>query len=164
MLYVLTVEPLGELIRKCYEIKGIPIPHSDVTSVSFQHADDITLTLGDAGSVENALKIVNKYCRASNARVNLEKTELLYVGNNSVYTSVGGIRLKRDCLKILGVYLGPDQRLIGTLNWQDLTEVIKRTLKLWELRQLTIFGRVTVVNTLIVSMIWYKLAVVNIPY
>ena len=99
MLYVLTVEPLGELIRSSKLIKGITIPNTDVSSLSFQHADDITLTLADTESVKHTFEIVNKYCKASNARVYLDKNELLYVGNNCVNNPVFNIPVNMIVLK-----------------------------------------------------------------
>ena len=59
--------------------------------------------------------------------------------------------------------MGPDQHQADLLNWQELSQSIKRTLQIWELRNVTIFGRVAIVNTLILSKLWYKLAVTPIP-
>ena len=50
------------------------------------------------------------------------------------------------------------------LNWRDKVQKIKQTLNLWRQRMLKIHGRVTVINSLLMSKLWYSLSVIPIPF
>lgn len=50
-----------------------------------------------------------------------------------------------------------------TLNWKEKVQKIIQTLNLWRQRQLTVQGRAVVINTLLMSKLWYTLSVISMP-
>ena len=75
LLFLMTIEPLGNLLRR-HEGPGICITPMD-TSTSLFFADDSTLLSSSLGGVEAQLDVVQHYCDGSGAKLNLSKSTLL---------------------------------------------------------------------------------------
>ncbi len=67
-----------------------------------QYVDDTTITVMEGNSVTTVLEIVKKYGKASGAKINMEKSELMYIGDlerievgvrveKKIYESIRGI-------------------------------------------------------------------------
>ena len=80
LLYVLSVEPLGAMIRANNNVRGLSIPYSERTCTVFQHADDTTVVLTDKECIKDVIEITQIFGKASNAKLNLDKCEILPVG------------------------------------------------------------------------------------
>ncbi|CAC5423437.1 unnamed protein product [Mytilus coruscus] len=139
--YVKQAESLQCAIRKCINIKGVVIPYINIMSLIYQQADDTTLTFSDKDSICKTMDVFEKYGKASGSKGNKSKSEILCIG----------------------VKLGNNKKMCDELNWKDKLKKIKAITKLWKLRQLTLFGRATVVSTLLMSRLWYTIAVNLIP-
>lgn len=70
---------------------------------------------------------------------------------------------EKNVMKILGIYFGKNKKECETLNWKEKVQKIIQTLNLWRQRQLTVQGRVVVINTLLMSKLWYTLSVISMP-
>jgi len=164
MLYIVAAEPLN-LLYKHSTLKGINIKQSPMTSLIYQHADDTTLTLADKESVVQSFKLFDIYGKASGAKVNVEKSEVLII-NDSV-NSLSHLNLpfdvKSDFLEILGVALGIDKNKCEHINWKKKIEKIDCIMHLWQQRCLSLRGRSIVIQTLLSSRIWYILNVQPLP-
>lgn len=75
----------------------------------------------------------------------------------------GGLVWRRDGLKYLGVYLGNDVFL--RRNWDCIVEKVLGRLEKWRwiLPQLSYRGRTLIINNLVASSLWHKLACVDPP-
>lgn len=49
-------------------------------------------------------------------------------------------------------------------NWEGVLKGIERRLRFWKLRNLTLKGKVLVINALMLSKIWYVLSVTSLPH
>lgn len=166
LLFVLTAEPLALAIKAQKSIKPISIPETNINSLIYQHADDTTLTVSDINSVKSAFDEFEKYGRASGAKVNKTKSEILCLGKSRIESSTldeFGIKKCEEVLQILGVYLGKNKTKCNELNWSGKVENIKRILNMWKQRSLAIQGRATLISSLMLSKLWYTLMVQPIP-
>lgn len=166
LLYVLSAEPLQYAIRNNANIKGIEIPNSNNSSLIFQHADDTTLTLCGKRSIKESLSIFDTYGRASGSKINMLKSEIMCVGKGYLNVSEQeqlGLKYCEDCIQVLGVYVGTNSQQCELLNWKDKVFKIKAITNMWRQRRLTLSGRVTVINSLLVSRLWYTIAVCTMP-
>ena len=66
----------------------------------------------------------------------------------------------KDKVKALGVWLSTDPKLVPKLNYED--KIKKSSLGSWELRRLSLLGKITVLKTLIVSQLVYVLSPLSI--
>ena len=83
LLYALSAEPLAALLAQNGEIRGVELPDGQL-SLLYQYADDTTVTVKDRESVGQVLRCVEQYGRASGAKVNVEKSEIMYEGGDRI--------------------------------------------------------------------------------
>lgn len=163
MLYVLSAEPLNAAIKLNHNIHGIKIP-GILSSLVYQHADDTTLTVSDDHSIREAYQVFCDYGKASGSKVNLNKSALMWIGNNRGRTDCPlPIKLQPDGMVILGVMLSHDSSFSDEYNWTHRIPKICNILKSWSLRKLSYKGKALIINSLITSTLWYRASVVSLP-
>ena len=104
--------------------------------------------------------------RLIGAKINKQKSEIVCVGYgelSDVETEQFGLQVCKDAIQLLGVYVGPNKSLCDDMNWKNKIKKVRSLLNMWLQRQLTLQGRVTVVNTLMLSRFWYALFVTSMP-
>lgn len=165
LLYCICAQPLNDMIRNNSKIVGITIPGSSCQSKIYQHADDSTFTIENVESCEQVMDVISSYCVASGAKVNCEKTEIMFLGKyrkSKPYISFKFIEMEK-AMQILGIYLGHDRNTCINLNWNEKVKQIRSTTQQWKARHLTLRGKATVITSLIVSRIIYTLNVCKMP-
>lgn len=81
-LFTLVAEPLGLAIGADKGIRGVRLVDFDTEdSVAkvYQYADDMTMILSEQRDVGRAMGLLDLYCRASGARVNMGKTRVMAI-------------------------------------------------------------------------------------
>lgn len=59
------------MLRRNSDIKGIPIPDTDIAALFFQYADDTTLTVANVQSVNAAFNVCKLNCEGTGAEINM---------------------------------------------------------------------------------------------
>ena len=159
-LFIVCAEVLGSAIRRDCSIRGIDI--LGVECKISQYADDTTLIFdGSFSSLENAFKTFDNLALASGLKVNYKKSEALWIGKqrNSKETIFLQRRLTwaRRKVKALGVWFSTIEGALGQLNFEEKIENLKKTVDNWQLRRLTLLGKVTVIKSLLASQLVYIL-------
>ena len=162
LLYALSAEPLAALIMQNKKIRGIGLPGGQESTL-YQYADDTTVTVRDRESVEEVLQSVEQYGRASGARVNREKSEIMHFGERGEGTGETGLRENKDYFKVLGVNLGIKGKEGRDRQYEGIVNSIRKTLGFWKKRRLKLKGKVIVVNSLIMSRLVYVMNVMDVP-
>ena len=162
LLYSLSAEPLAALLMQNDRIRGIELPERRV-SLLFQYADDTTVTVRDRESVVEVLGSVELYGRASGAKINMEKSEIMYVGVERAGRREIGLKEEKDYFRILGVNLGIKDKEGRDMQFEGIMNGIRKTLRFWKLRGLKLKGKVTVVNALVMSKLVYAMNVLDVP-
>lgn len=178
LLFNLAIEPLAESLRTS-GLKGINIPGATQSLICKLFADDTLVYLSEKDKLRKLNPILNKWCLASTAKFNEEKTEYLPVGTPEYREKVVNTRslhntrnpLERipdgtrilgegDAMRTLGGWIGYniDQEAI----WEPKIKKMEATAKSWSKSILTLKGRKIIVNTLILSQAQY-LMMVNRP-
>ena len=162
LLFVLVVEMLAEKIRQNPEIKGIQL--GDKCHKIAQHADDTALTISDLASIDKALIELNLFGKVSGSKLNLNKTEGIWLGpfinNEPMYK---GIEFKTCPIRYLGIYIGHDTEECKRLNWDTKLENLIKCLDMWKMRNLTIFGKVLIIKSLAMSKLIYNASILPVP-
>ena len=162
LLYSLVAEPLALLINQDRQIKGIISP-AGAESKILQYADDTNITIKDENSIDRVLTHIAEYSKASGAKININKTEIMYCGEMVRLPGRWHFREAGESVKVLGVHLGKDQGAARDKSWRELLDKIKNKLNLWKMRGLTLRGKVVVVNSLVLSKITHILSVYDMP-
>jgi hypothetical protein len=128
------------------------------------YADDITLFLRNKQDMVNVLKIFESFRSISGLQINYNKSECMWLGSTKKCTdTVDNLRLKSR-VKILGVIFGNDTTASHIPeNWNERIANIKRIIKQWEKRNLSILGKVHVIKTFLMSQLVYIMQAIVIP-
>lgn len=151
-------EALGSAIIRDKEIHGIKIVETEEEQKIYQYADDTTLILKDMQSVINAMKIIERYCNGSGAKVNMEKTVVMRLGNACILPDVFKFKDQKE-IKILGITFGENGKRDKEIMWDEIIGGMERRLEWWKQRRVNLKGKVLIVNTLMLSKMWYVLGV-----
>ena len=149
-LFVLGVEILAEKIRKNETIKGITVSENEI-KVS-QYADDTTLILdGLKESLICALQVLENFSLVSGLKLNNRKTKALWI---RAYKDRGdklcpGKNLKwiKQKGKALGVWFSTNPEEVLEANYADKLAKVSNSLGCWELRRLSLLGKITVLKS-----------------
>ena len=164
LLYIIQSEPLSESIRTSKDIKGITIENScgDFYEIKgCQYVDDSTNMLFSINYFHNCLGIIERFGEASGSRINKSKTIALvsehFQDNQSI---LNGFPVTSGPEKILGIPMGVGVN--GHIFWSDKIEKMNEKLSLWKQRDLTMFGKVHVIRSIILPLFQYAFAHISI--
>ena len=155
-LFLLCAELIAIELRKCENIEGIPV--EDIIMLLNQYADDMDISsLFKQESLNAIMDKLEWFNKRSGFTLNSDKTHIFRIGalkdsEAKLYTQKG-IAWTSDYISVLGVHINHKNL---QPNYQMLLPRINTTLKSWQNRNLSLFGKINVVNTLIVSLFVYK--------
>lgn len=163
VLFVLAVELLAIIVRKTEEIQGITIA-GKTTKIS-QYADDATFFLANSTSLDHLILSLNSFSRLSGLKMNSQKSHLLLLGNyKDPPTSIHGIQVS-ETVKILGMTYKTKitEEEQYALNFASRIAKIKHICSNWMNRNMSLRGKVTLVNALMASVMQYPCACTFTP-
>ncbi|KAG0780139.1 hypothetical protein G6F21_012267 [Rhizopus arrhizus] len=136
------------------------------------YADDVCVFLSSPADFLRLQHHLQTYGQVSNAKVNLSKTEAIFLNGKSssqwqqLLTQHQILKwhdhTKSQPLRYLGF---PVIQSIAQRRYVEdqLLQNIKTQCSIYSQRNLSIRGRVTVTNTLLLSKLWYSLRVISLP-
>ena len=161
-LFIISVEILSHAIRECSDIKGIKIDKEEIKLVQF--ADDTTPLLSDKKSIKPLFKLLEEFAKISGLKINAEKTELFWLGNKaSSRERIIGLPEPTNVIKLLGVYISYDNKLMMEKNFEKKIQDLASTFHLWSTRNLTLEGRILLAKSLGLSKFTHIISVLPIP-
>ena len=160
-LYTMSLEPFLEKIRRDRDIKGITLP-GEIERKLVTFADDLNMFLRNYKSIYRAIAISKEYGLASGSKINEPKTKLLALGTFRNLPN-DGLNWVLE-MRMLGIYYIANKENPGSIrNWQEVENKINKTLALFKYKKASIFGRASVVNTLIFPKLNYLIQSLEIP-
>lgn len=174
LLFNLALEPLLLLIQQDTRIQGFEYTTVDNQPTSIKllaYADDVCTLLHTPSDFQLLQKHLDWYAAVSNAKFNTAKTEVFTLAGkplNDTWREAlipHQITTSHDSTSPKGFrYLG--FTMVYTVAQrkaaeQALLQKVQDTIHLYSTRQLSLRGRTTVLNTLILSKIWYTIRILN---
>ena len=154
LLFTIAVEILASRIKQSKNLKGYNMRKYDKSKeirIS-QYADDTQIFLSDEKQIPEVISIINEFTRLAGPKLNIEKTEGIRLGTaNKTNECIYGINIKSDPIKCLGIYIGVNVEQCNKLNWKGPIEQMELLLNTWKRRDLTLFGKITIIKTLCLS-------------
>ena len=164
-LFIIVLEILFISIKSNSSIKGIDI--CDNIFLYTAYADDSTFFLQNLESILELINCFNIFSRYSGLQPNFSKCEFSGIGSlKGVKKAVCGLTCKdllNDSMKILGINFSYNKRIQMELNFLDTVKQIKRVLSVWNMRSLSLEGRILIFKTLAISKIVYLAMVIDVP-
>jgi hypothetical protein len=156
LLFLLVVEVMAIEIRTNSLINGFKINNKCIKLT--QLADDTTLFLSSKSDIDHSFNTIEKFGKYSGLKLNKNKTEGMWIGKSKHSDEkYGNINWPKEPIKALGIFFSTNEKECYSLNWEKCIEKCSETLKMWKKRNLTIFGRIQVINSLIVPNLLYRL-------
>lgn len=162
LLFILAVEILAIKVRSDPEIKGVEM-FGTVEIKMLQFADDATIFVDEIDSLKKAIKQIETFGAFSGLELNKTKSSIVDISGNIVDKNVEGIPLSNSEVKILGVYFGGNEQTLMNKNWLPKISKIDNLIRLWKARHLTLFGKITIIKSFLVSQLIYNAQMILIP-
>ena len=160
-LFIIAVELLAVSIRSCSEINGIKIDSKEFKMV--QYADDLTAFVSDIRSAQCLFKLLDRFEKCSGLKVNYTKTEAMWIGSSRNNTETPLALKWRKTVKALGVHFSYNNKESMQKNFYDKLRGIKSQIRLWSWRGLSLFGKVTIIKTLLLRKVLYVSTILPPP-
>ncbi len=162
LLFLLVVETLSLAIKKRKSISGFKI--EGIEFKISQLADDTTLFLKDTNSLNDALHLLHIFSKCSGLNVNKDKSEAIWIGASSNFRHKPcGLKWTREPVKCLGIYIGQNISEVLEKNYSEKMKTVENLLQLWSSRPLTLKGKITVIQNVIIPQVLYLCSVLHTP-
>ena len=162
-LFDLGIEPLACLIRNALNIKGFPIPGKNKKLAINLFADDTVLYLSNKDRYDEVIEMLDKWCLASGAKFNKEKTEIIPIGtkthreqvilsrklhpeDNPIQTDIH-IAQDGEAVRSLGAWIGNNTREMRP--WEPIIDMVRKDLDRWKVVQPTLDGKRLIVQAIV---------------
>ena len=166
ILFILVAEVLAISIRNDPNIKGIKVDETEFKIAML--ADDTTLFLADINSLKQAIITFKKFSKISGLNINIEKTEVIPLGNTDIENigkihSLKHLKLNYNAFKTLGIWFSKNEEESLLLNFNEKIKNIQKLINIWHSRNLSLKGKVTIIKALLLPKIYHLLSTIYIP-
>ena len=163
-LFCLMVEPMANYIRQNKNIIGYHIPGMRIPTKITQYADDTNTATTDKESILSTYNSFILFSYASGCTLNPDKIkgmtimtrEIPQVPNNIIWNEETG-------LKVLGIHFFNDQGYTINYNWLKVLQKMEKKITFQKYRNLSLKGKITILNTTILAKVWYLATVYAMP-
>ncbi len=155
LLYVLTLEPLLNKIRQNTNISTANIPNAPNKKL-IAFADDTTFIINKEQDIQHILEDFKTFSRASGAKININKSEIMGLGQWKNRPNIHPRIKHTNTMKIYGIHYNNNPRKTHLDTWRKLEKAIEDTLNSYRYKTATIFGRSTIVNTYVIPQLLYQ--------
>ena len=165
-IFILCAEVLAIGIRQNGKIKGISIGENEYKIN--QYADDTCLTINASKEcLEEVIRLFEVFETFSGLKVNYDKTEIMPIGsikNKSFkFDTIKKMKWNDGPVMLLGIKLCPDENEVIRINYTPLMQKIKSQLNIWSQRNITLYGKITIIKTFALSQLVYVMSVLPSP-
>ena len=162
-LFVLSVEVLSLYLKQKSEIQGVVV--NGVNYLISQFADDTSLAiLNEPINIERCFEALNKFAVISGLKINVNKTEVLQLGC-SRKLNCGKLKLNwvEHSTRILGIHICNTRQGLLEVNYKEILNKLKNKLSVWNMRNLSLLGKITIIKVLGISQLVYLFGMLPSP-
>lgn len=159
-LYLLTGQILNDCIANNKDIIGIPLGQSVIKSIQF--ADDLNLPLMfDQRSLDAVLCELVDFEKQVGLKINLSKSVIYRIGaiaKSTCLLNSKGIPWTNGPIKVLGINID-DTKCLERDNIEPMITKMQAVINTWKNRDLSLVGKALIINSLVMSLLVYRLSV-----
>ena len=164
-IFLCCSEVVAQKMNNNLQIKGIEM-YEDLIALLSQFTDDTTLflsyNLASLNAVIDTLEVVenNMGLKVNYNKTCLDRTGSLAGSQAKLYTRKKFVWSNKT-VESLGIWVCNDVKEANRINFESLIPKIESIINTWSKRDLTIMGKVLIVDVLISSLFVYKMAVIG---
>ena len=117
---------------------------------------DMTSFVRDKQSHLALFSTIKLFSTYSGLCINHDKTEVLLLGNMEMKCSDLGVKEMSKVIKILSVHFTHNYSLFWKMNFETIEKSLKESLKGWNWRGLTLFGKIQVIKSFAIPKNFYR--------
>ncbi|GMF17593.1 unnamed protein product [Phytophthora lilii] len=168
-LFVVFIEPMLNYLRKHFAPKGLLVRPSQTPHLLMAFADDCTGLLRDIADAKNFIRLVQDFSDAAGMRLNMKKTCVMPFTHHVSRAKLAMLRTK-SALHVLGIT--DTTKLLGILQGASITpreriaaviRKLRNRCAIWKYRARTLKGKVVLLQTIILPLLWYTASVICVP-
>jgi len=174
-LFIICIDPLIRNIQLNKKIKAInlqtPLTNEKVNAKTGAFADDVgTITRGDSVTINEVFCEYRRFSSLSGIELNETKTEIMEIGTKRGFVSKtfhisNGIKNFQvnsvEAIKICGITFSNNADVAYTSNVTEKLDKFKKKLRSWQLRGLTLGGKILVSKVFGISQLIYSMQACN---
>jgi hypothetical protein len=160
LIYVIVSEAILTYVKNDRSVKGVLALGQEYKLCAY--ADDTNIFLSDFKSVDKIFAIYDEYTKASGAILKKQKTKILTLGELRkvrVPDRLHGFLVEQ--LEVFGVKIMHDGMNFEA-NYAHFREIIKQFSRKVAPLYTSIFGKIHIFNTYLLSNLWYKALILNL--
>ena len=162
LLFVIFQEPL----YRAFQISKVILPPLTIEKQKcVGYADDTTMFVRNIRSIYEIFVMLKRFEKASNSKINIHKTKIYGFGEwvGKLDWPISGIKVEHKYFKTLGIFFSCNYDEALDATWKHVANKIKRRVPLIKNRNLTIYQKAVIVNSLLASKVWYVSHVYPLP-
>lgn len=163
--FIIVLEIFFIMIRSNNNINHMKI--LDFSYVLTAYADDTTFFVADSNSIVEIYNTFSIFSNFSGLKLNNAKCEICGIGaKKGDKTALCGFRnvdLTTDSIKVLGVHFSYNDAICLQNNFIAVVKKIEKVLQVWNMRPLTLSGKIIIFKSLAISKIVYISYLSNVP-
>ena len=121
------------------------------------YADDTNIILDDDQSIIEALKLIRDFETATEASLNLNKTKVFGIDQwkGRITWPIANVHVQTESMPVWGITFSNNFEEAANMCWSNVKTRISNKIRSMYNRNLTLFQRSLIVNSLLTSQIWY---------
>jgi hypothetical protein len=153
------------MLQQCNDISGVNIDGREVKIL--QMADDTTIMTSKVEDIPKILELLELFQEISGLKTNVEKTISYRLGKINTATKVKqdehGLEWKTLPVNLLGITIASDNETIIKENFEDKIQGIELLTRIWSRRNLSIKGKLTIINSILIPKLIYPCTILEVP-
>lgn len=168
-LFLIASEGLSLLMKRAVErglVKAAEIGRDKISISHIQYADDTMFIIdGQRDNAEAIKRLLNNFQLVSGLSVNYEKSWVYGVnlGREELEELADGLGCRIGTMPIPYLGLKVGGRQLGTDGWGDVVEKVKARLRKWDVKSLSMGGRITIIKSILSALPIYGMSVLHLP-
>ena len=124
----------------------------------------MTAVLSDINSAQALFNLLDVFKKLSGLMINTTKTEGMWIGSTKENKAKPfSIKWSNEPIKALGVHYSYNLKLLHEKNFIERLDSVKKLINIWSSRGLSIYGKVTIIKSLIIPKFVYISSLLPIP-
>ena len=163
ILFVLSTIPMINMIKADKRITGHITKYVRPVKVQ-SYADDTTIIIGQPQEIKHVFEIYKRHAKASEAAINVEKTQIFKLGEQKVQTKLEHDEFAKKVkykVTVLGSVFCSDKSQETFENLQKATKALER-LQNGNGKFLSLVGKILALNTYVFGTVWTNAWLIDI--